>query len=189
MLYSICDCDCISYSVVSDSLPPHRLYSLPGFSIHRILQARILEWIAISFSRGTSQPRDWTLGSCLAGRFFTVWTTEKSTIYILVTYFVFNSLYLFLSYSYAVPPSFPSSPVTISFLCICESASLLVYSVVFLLLLLLLFDPTYKWYHTVLVFLCLRRDWVLSEVREFGRVWRGPPGQDLAAVSGINRQP
>ena len=44
----------------------------------RILQAIILEWIAIPFSRGTSQPRDWTLVSCIAGRFFTVWATEKS---------------------------------------------------------------------------------------------------------------
>ena len=43
-----------------------------GFSVHVILQARILEWIAISFSRGTSRPRDQTLISCLAGRFFTV---------------------------------------------------------------------------------------------------------------------
>ena len=37
--------------------------SLPGFSVHRILQARILEWIAIPFSRGFSQPRDQTLVS------------------------------------------------------------------------------------------------------------------------------
>jgi len=43
-----------------------------GFSVHGILQARILEWIAIPFSRGTSQPRDQILVSCIAGRFFTV---------------------------------------------------------------------------------------------------------------------
>jgi len=35
-------------------------YSLPGSSVHGILQARILEWVAISFSRGSSQPRDQT---------------------------------------------------------------------------------------------------------------------------------
>ena len=52
--------------------------SPPGFSVHGILQARILEWIAILFSRGTSQLRDWTLISCIAGRFFTVWATGKS---------------------------------------------------------------------------------------------------------------
>ena len=45
--------------------------SLPDFSVHGILQARILKWIAIPFSRGTSQPRDRTLVSCIAGRFFT----------------------------------------------------------------------------------------------------------------------
>ena len=51
--------------------------SLPGFSVHGILQAKILEWIAIPFSRGTSQPRDRTLVSWLIGRFFTIWATEK----------------------------------------------------------------------------------------------------------------
>ena len=40
--------------------------SLPGSSVHGILQARILEWVAISFSRGSSQPRDWTRVSFLA---------------------------------------------------------------------------------------------------------------------------
>ena len=46
--------------------------SLTGFSVQGILQARILEWVAIPFSRGTSKLRDRTLVSCLAGRFFTV---------------------------------------------------------------------------------------------------------------------
>ena len=48
--------------------------SPPGFSVHGILQARILEWIAIHFSRGSSRPRDRTQVSfrfCTAGRFFT----------------------------------------------------------------------------------------------------------------------
>ena len=45
-----------------------------GFS----LQARILEWVAISFSRGSSQPRDQTLVSCIAGRFFTFWATRET---------------------------------------------------------------------------------------------------------------
>ena len=45
--------------------------SLPGSSDHGIFQARILEWVAISFSRGSSQPRDPTQVSCTAGRFFT----------------------------------------------------------------------------------------------------------------------
>ena len=51
--------------------------SLPGSSVHRILQAWILKWVAISFLRGSSQPRDWTWVSCIAGRFFTVWATRE----------------------------------------------------------------------------------------------------------------
>ena len=44
-----------------------------GFSVHRILQARILKWVAIPFSQGSSWPRDWTWVSYTAGRFFTLW--------------------------------------------------------------------------------------------------------------------
>ena len=46
--------------------------SLPGSSVHGIFQARILEWIAISFSRGSSQPRDQTRVSHIVGRCFTI---------------------------------------------------------------------------------------------------------------------
>ena len=49
--------------------------SLPSSSVHGILQARILEWVAIPFFRGSSLARDWTLVSCIAGRFFTIWST------------------------------------------------------------------------------------------------------------------
>ena len=45
-------------------------YSPPGSSVHGILQARILEWVAISFSRGSSQLRDRTQVSRIAGRRF-----------------------------------------------------------------------------------------------------------------------
>ena len=51
--------------------------SPPGSSVHGILQASILEWPAITFSRGSSQPRDWTL-IYIADRFFTIWATGKS---------------------------------------------------------------------------------------------------------------
>ena len=61
--------------------------SPPGFSVHGILQARILEWIAIPFSRGTSQPRNRTLVSCVAGRFFTVWATGTPFRYMICKYF------------------------------------------------------------------------------------------------------
>ena len=50
--------------------------SPPGSSIHGIFQARVLEWAAISFSRGSSQTRDWAQASCTAG--FTVWATREA---------------------------------------------------------------------------------------------------------------
>ena len=51
--------------------------SLPGSSDHGIFQARRLEWVAISLSRGSSWPRDWTHVSSIAGRFFTIWATSE----------------------------------------------------------------------------------------------------------------
>ena len=58
----------VSCSVMSDSLQPHGL-------LHGILQARILEWVAILFSRGSSQPRDQIRVSHMAGRLLTIWAT------------------------------------------------------------------------------------------------------------------
>ena len=52
--------------------------SLPGSSVHGIFQARVLECIAISFSRGSSGPRNWTRVSCIAGRRLTVWATREA---------------------------------------------------------------------------------------------------------------
>ena len=52
--------------------------SPPGSSVHGILQAIKLEWVAIPFSRGSSQLRDWTWVSCLAGWFITVWVVSVS---------------------------------------------------------------------------------------------------------------
>ena len=51
--------------------------SPPSSSVRGISQARILEWLAISFSRGSFWPRDWTWVSCLAGGFFTTESPEK----------------------------------------------------------------------------------------------------------------
>ena len=56
-------------------------YSLPGASVHEILQARMLQWAAVSFSRGSSQPRDQTQVSHITGRFFTVWATREAQEY------------------------------------------------------------------------------------------------------------
>ena len=58
--------------------------SPPGSSVNGILQARILEWVAISFSRGSSQPRDWSWIFCAAGRFFTIWATREALLISLV---------------------------------------------------------------------------------------------------------
>ena len=51
--------------------------SLQGSSVHGIFQARVLEWVAISFSRGSSRPRDQTQVSRIAGRCFTVWAIRE----------------------------------------------------------------------------------------------------------------
>ena len=51
--------------------------SLPGSSVQGIFQARILEWVAISFSRRSSQPGDWTQVSHIVGRRFTIWATRE----------------------------------------------------------------------------------------------------------------
>ena len=54
--------------------------SLPGSSIHGIFQARVLEWVAISFSRGSSQPRDRTWVSHIVGRCFAIWATTREVM-------------------------------------------------------------------------------------------------------------
>ena len=51
--------------------------SPPGSSVHGIFQARVLEWVAISFSRKSSRPRDWTQVSCIVGRRFAIWVTRE----------------------------------------------------------------------------------------------------------------
>ena len=52
-------------------------YSLPGSSNHGIFQARILEWVSISFSKRSSLPRDWTWVSHIIGRRLTIWATRE----------------------------------------------------------------------------------------------------------------
>ena len=51
------------------------------YTVHEILQARTLEWVAIPLSRGFSQPRDGTQVSCIAGGFFTSWATGEAWEY------------------------------------------------------------------------------------------------------------
>ena len=68
------------------------LFATPGPFAHQaslsmgILQARILEWVAMPSSRGSSQPRDRTQVSCIAGGFFTIWATREAQEYWRVAY-------------------------------------------------------------------------------------------------------
>ena len=76
-IFSLC---VLSHSVVSDSATPwtvdcHTLLSMG------ILQARIQEWVAMTSSTGSSQPRDQAQVSCTAGRFFTIWATKEAQEY------------------------------------------------------------------------------------------------------------
>ena len=57
-------------------------YSLSGSSIHGIFQTRVLEWVAISFSRGSSWSGDRTQVSRIAGRHFTIWATREALIHL-----------------------------------------------------------------------------------------------------------
>ena len=67
----------LSRSVMSDSVT-HMDCSPPGSSVREISQARILEWVAMPSSRGSSPPRDWTPVFHIVGRFFTVWATREA---------------------------------------------------------------------------------------------------------------
>ena len=91
MLISVCVCVCVcvyararvcvSCSVVSDSFYDPMDCSPPGSSVFGILQARILEWVAFPFSRGSSWPRDWTRISCVEGKFCTIWATREASLW------------------------------------------------------------------------------------------------------------
>ena len=71
---ALCSC-CSVASVVCNPIDS----SPPGSSVPGILQAGILEWVAISFSRRSSRPRDWTQVSSIVGKCFTVWATRAGT--------------------------------------------------------------------------------------------------------------
>ena len=74
----MCVCVCVSLSVMSDSL---QLFVTPPWTVHGILQARILKWVAILFARGSSRPKNRTRVSCIAGRFCTIWVTREATLW------------------------------------------------------------------------------------------------------------
>ena len=86
--------------------------SLPGSSIHRIFQTRVLEWVATSFSRGSSQPRDQTRVFCITGRFFTIWATRKA---LHCVYFCSNA-YAMSCCAYSLSCVWPCNPMDCSLL-------------------------------------------------------------------------
>ena len=71
-------CICVLVAQLCPTLCNPLDCSLPGFSVHGLFLARIPDWVAIPFSRGTSWPRVRTQVSSIAGRFFTTWATRKA---------------------------------------------------------------------------------------------------------------
>ena len=93
-VFGVCVCVCVGTcqvaSVVSNSLRPHglkvkvaqsclTLCDPMDYAVHGILQARILELVTFPFPRGSSQPRNWTQVSCIAGGFLTPWTIDHQS--------------------------------------------------------------------------------------------------------------
>ena len=74
MFTVMCACQVASVQSLSDPMD----CSPPGSFVYGILQARILEWVAIPFSGGSSRPRDQTQVSHIAGRFFTIWAIPEA---------------------------------------------------------------------------------------------------------------
>ena len=93
--------------------------SLSGFTVHSFLQARILEWVAIPFSRGSSQPRDRTQGSHIAGGFFTSWASREAQINMLVT-----PKFLFLVLTLWTPETCTTGHLTFPLVCLGEISNL-----------------------------------------------------------------
>ena len=84
-MYALRHFPAFSMSIVAVYLLSHvqlfcnpRDFNLPGSSVHEISQARILEWVAISFSRGSSWPKDWTGISCIGRQILYHWATQKA---------------------------------------------------------------------------------------------------------------
>ena len=78
----VCVCVCVLVAQSCPTLCSPVDCSPTGSFVHRFLQAKILEWVAISSSKGSSQPRDQTQDSCIAGRFFIIWAKREVHIYL-----------------------------------------------------------------------------------------------------------
>ena len=83
--------------------------SLPGSSVHGILQARVLEWVAIPFCRGSSWLRDWTWVFCIACRFFTIWATREDPAREVLLQFLFTPVLVTWAHASSLPRYFDGS--------------------------------------------------------------------------------
>ena len=92
----------LSRSVMSDSLWPQ---GCKGSSVYGILQARILKWVTISFSRGSCWPRDRTYVSCTAGRFLTIWATREAQICMYIHIYIYIYIYIYICQGYGFSSS------------------------------------------------------------------------------------
>ena len=109
-VYGVCVCAVLCLVIQScPTLCDPMDCSLPGSSVHGILQARIIEWATMPSSRGSSQPRDRNQVFHIAGRFFTSWVTrEAQTVYISSVYIILLLTFCFrLICSYASPTLTP----------------------------------------------------------------------------------
>ena len=93
-MYTLCVCVLVAQSCPTLCDPMD--CSPPGSSVQEIFQARTLEWVAISFSRGSSQPRDWTQVSYTAGRFFTDWAPREAHVNITITIHICIYTYIYI---------------------------------------------------------------------------------------------
>ena len=98
----VCVCVCVLVAQSCLTLCNPMNCSVPGSSNHGILQARMLEWETIPFSRGSSQPRDWTQLSLIAGRFFTIWATREAPKMVQTLYKLYTALSQLLLYESAI---------------------------------------------------------------------------------------
>ena len=116
-LYPVCVC--ASDSVLSNLCDPMDC-SPPGSSVHGIFQARTLEWVGIPFSRGSSQPRDQTQVSCIAGRYLSYQGSPETLSNSLMSFSSFLVAFLGCSMcsimSSANNDNFASFPIWIFFL-------------------------------------------------------------------------
>ena len=94
--------------------------SPPGSSVHGILPARILEWVAVSFSRGSSRPRDRTQVSRIVGRCFNLWATRGSDFSLVivdsfVNMFIFTENFILYLTGFYANIKHNQGPVVLSF--------------------------------------------------------------------------